>query len=82
MKPSYALEVKDISKTHASVKAVEGLSFEVKPGEIFGSAPKRDPGKEQPGHGDLAGFSTPLSYAGRQVGGVGRAHLCPIYRPP
>lgn len=36
MKSSYALEVKDISKTFASVKAVDGLSFEVKPGKIFG----------------------------------------------
>lgn len=35
MKPSYALEVKDISKTYASVKAVDGLSSEVKPGEIL-----------------------------------------------
>ena len=36
MKSSYALEVKNISKTYASVKAVDGLSFEVVPGEIFG----------------------------------------------
>ena len=36
MKSSHALEVKDISKTYASVKAVAGLSFEVQPGEIFG----------------------------------------------
>lgn len=33
---AYALEVRDISKTYASVEAVDGLSFEVKPGEIFG----------------------------------------------
>jgi len=31
-----ALEVKNISKTYASVKAVENLSFTVEPGEIFG----------------------------------------------
>jgi ABC-2 type transport system ATP-binding protein len=36
MKSSYALQVQDISKTYASVKAVDGLSFEVKEGEIFG----------------------------------------------
>ena len=36
MTPTYALEVHDISKTYATVKAVDGLSFEVKAGEIFG----------------------------------------------
>jgi ABC-2 type transport system ATP-binding protein len=33
---NYALEVRDISKTYATVKAVDGLFFEVKAGEIFG----------------------------------------------
>jgi ABC-2 type transport system ATP-binding protein len=36
MNSTYALEVRDISKTYVSVTAVDGLSFEVKSGEIFG----------------------------------------------
>jgi ABC-2 type transport system ATP-binding protein len=31
-----ALEVKNISKTYAAVKAVDGITFELYPGEIFG----------------------------------------------
>jgi len=33
---THALEVRDISKTYTTVRAVEGLSFEVHKGEIFG----------------------------------------------
>jgi len=33
---TYALEVRDISKTYATVRAVDNLSFEVHKGEIFG----------------------------------------------
>ena len=33
---TYALEVHDISKTYATVRAVDNLSFEVHRGEIFG----------------------------------------------
>jgi len=33
---TYALEVHDISKTYATVRAVDNLSFEVHKGEIFG----------------------------------------------
>ena len=31
-----ALDVRDVSKSYAAVQAVKGLSFEVRPGEIFG----------------------------------------------
>jgi len=34
--PNFALEVKNISKSYAKVQAVDNLSFEVRPGEIFG----------------------------------------------
>ena len=34
--PIYALEVRDISKTYATVRAVDNLSFAVGQGEIFG----------------------------------------------
>jgi ABC-2 type transport system ATP-binding protein len=34
--PNFALEVKNISKSYAKVQAVDTLSFEVSPGEIFG----------------------------------------------
>jgi len=34
--PTLALEVRDISKTYATVRAVDNLSFEVYEGEIFG----------------------------------------------
>ena len=34
--PNLALEVKNISKSYAKVQAVDNLSFEVRPGEIFG----------------------------------------------
>ena len=33
---TYALEVRDISKTYATVRAVDSLSFELHKGEIFG----------------------------------------------
>ena len=34
--PALALEARDISKTYATARAEEGLSFEVNKGEIFG----------------------------------------------
>lgn len=36
MSETFALQVQNISKTYASTRAVDGLSFEVRPGEIFG----------------------------------------------
>ncbi len=45
MMTNSALEVKNISKTYASVKAVENLSFTVEPGEIFGPLGPNEAGK-------------------------------------
>lgn len=68
-----ALEVNNVSKTYASVKAVEDLSFTVGPGEIFGLLGPNGAGKTtsirmildiiKPDHGRISVLGGPMSEA-------------------
>ena len=68
-----ALEVKNISKTYASVKAVENLTFSVEPGEIFGLLGPNGAGKTtsirmildiiKPDRGQIVVLGGPMSEA-------------------
>jgi len=68
-----ALEVNNISKTYASVQAVENLSFTVEPGEIFGLLGPNGAGKTtsirmildiiKPGSGQIVVLGGPMSEA-------------------
>jgi ABC-type multidrug transport system ATPase subunit len=68
-----ALEVNNVSKTYASVKAVEDLSFTVEPGEIFGLLGPNGAGKTtsirmildiiKPDQGQITVLGGPMSEA-------------------
>ncbi len=68
-----ALRVTNVSKTYASVKAVEDLSFTVEPGEIFGLLGPNGAGKTtsirmildiiKPDHGQIVVLGGPMSEA-------------------
>lgn len=45
MKESPIIEVKDLKKHFGTVKAVDGISFEVQPGECFGLLGRNGAGK-------------------------------------